>query len=261
MTTTRVRVTPEMAADWLANHNNNNRPIIRQNVKAIANDIKAGLWRDDHPHGIVFDVNGNLADGQHRLHGIVEAKMPVLLNVTRGLPTNIRDFIDTGKARRISDRVTIHSNGRTNQKVIAMAKYFSRSLNSGTRDMISIRDVATEHSEALVWAASWIEKKVSCVTVAPIAAALAKLYTVDRDVAVACASSLLMVDGDVQPMRVLRDWALRHPSQGGGILANDMHSRAFSAVKAALEGRNIAHVRPTNDTSIQSLRSGVLAAV
>jgi hypothetical protein len=261
MNSSKIRVSPELAREWLDKYNTSNRPIVKQNVKSIANDIAAGLWREDHPHAIVFDTNGRLIDGQHRLLAIVEAKTPVVMNIIRGASPDLRDFIDTGKSRKMSDRVAINENGRINASIIAMAKYFTAGSSSGTRDLISVRATAIANADGLVWAAHWRDRNVRCITVTPIAAALAKLYVVNKDVATACAASLLLPDGDVQPMRVLRDFALRNGSRTGGSMAMEMHARAFSAMKAALEGRNIGALRASQDTSIDQLRAPQIAAV
>lgn len=259
MNTTKMRVTPETAREWLDKYNTANRPIIKQNVKSLVNDITSGLWREDHPHAIVFDTSGRLIDGQHRLLAVVEAKTPVVMNVIRGASPDIRDFIDTGKSRKMSDRIVVDENGRINSRVIAMAKYFTTSNSHGTRDLMAVRSVAQTHAQSLVWAANWMERGVRCVAVTPVSAALAKLHVANQETAVMCAASLLLPDGDVQPMRVLRDWALRHPTNGGRN-AQDLHARAFSAMKAAVEGRSVSILRPANDISIEQLRSAAAAA-
>ena len=179
--------------------------------------------------------------------------------IVRGASSEIRDFIDTGKSRRLSDRVVIDENGRVNARVIAITKHFVMNGSTGTRDMMAIRSIATQHTESLVWAAHWMGREMKYITVAALAAALAKLHIVNPETATACASSLLLPDGDVQPMRVLRDWAIRHPSNGGK-WAIDLHQRAFSAVKAANEGRTLMILRPAPNTSIDQLRATVAVA-
>ena len=69
----RMDITPEIAKDWLDNHNHNNYRKYKPNyAKYLGKKMKAGYWqRNEQP--IVFDTNNELKDGQNRLGGIVES--------------------------------------------------------------------------------------------------------------------------------------------------------------------------------------------
>lgn len=84
METKLVNVTPEMAREWLTHNMAGNRPVLKGTVHSYARQMRNGTWNLTH-QGIAFDENGELIDGQHRLAAIVEANMPVPVNVTTGV--------------------------------------------------------------------------------------------------------------------------------------------------------------------------------
>lgn len=94
-------ITPKLAATYLE-RNKNNRNIRDRVVEAYAREMKAGNWVVQH-QGIAFNENGDLVDGQHRLHAIVKAGVPVQMTVTRGLPVECVGGIDQGAKRKFED--------------------------------------------------------------------------------------------------------------------------------------------------------------
>ena len=85
-------VTPEKAEKWLSNmiHNRN---ISRDAIVKYTNDIKNGMWQISG-QGIIFNEDGQLVDGQHRLAAIVKTGVSVPLFVIYGAPksTSIHDM-------------------------------------------------------------------------------------------------------------------------------------------------------------------------
>jgi hypothetical protein len=81
METKVVMITPDMARKWLDKNMKRNRPVMSKTVHGYARTMKAGGWNLTH-QGIAFDEHGELIDGQHRLHAIIEANVPVEMNVT-----------------------------------------------------------------------------------------------------------------------------------------------------------------------------------
>lgn len=93
----RMQVTPGLASQWLE-QNLHNRPLSDSLVIAYGLDMIEGRWQYNGD-AIRFDTEGQLIDGQHRLHACIEAKVPFETDVIFGLdPTAIRT-IDIGKAR------------------------------------------------------------------------------------------------------------------------------------------------------------------
>ena len=81
METKVITITPDMARDMLTRNMKHNRPALKNTVHGYARLMKNGNWNLTH-QGIAFDEDGELIDGQHRLHAIIEANIPVRMNVT-----------------------------------------------------------------------------------------------------------------------------------------------------------------------------------
>lgn len=109
------KVTPKMAETWLKKNHASNRVIRWPTVEAIANDITNGNWKVTH-QGICFDGNGNLIDGQHRLHAIVKSGKSVDILVAKNAESSITDPIDRHRTRTVA-YLTGH-----NTKIIAACK-------------------------------------------------------------------------------------------------------------------------------------------
>lgn len=112
----KIKVTPQLAGEWLKS-NLNNRRLDRNRLNKYVSEMKSGKWREDTFEFIKFDKNGNLIDGQHRLTSICKSGVSVNLHVVFGLEQEVMNFIDTGKSRQASDVLTI--NGIQNSTRIA----------------------------------------------------------------------------------------------------------------------------------------------
>src|SRR4051794_7777218 len=71
MTAKIVIVTPELAKEWLAMITRSQRKLRPGHVRMIARDIKEGRWLLTG-ESLIFDRDGGLLNGQHRLSGIIE---------------------------------------------------------------------------------------------------------------------------------------------------------------------------------------------
>ena len=74
-----VDITPELAEKWLST-NPNQRPVQDHHVQQLANEMKNENWRETH-QGIAFNENGELTDGQHRLHAVIQSGKTVTMRV------------------------------------------------------------------------------------------------------------------------------------------------------------------------------------
>lgn len=99
-------VTPKTAIQWLS-RNIKNRPLSKRAVKAYAEAMRDGQWKLNGDC-IRFNSNGDLIDGQHRLHACVESGVSFQTYVIKGLDTDAFDTIDQGNKRSISDVFAKH---------------------------------------------------------------------------------------------------------------------------------------------------------
>lgn len=97
-----AHVTPEVAEQWAAQVHPNQRSVKSGNLMRIKAEITDGRWKlNGEP--IIFDSNGMLADGQHRLRAVVETGIPIEVLVVRGVEPDTYSTLDGGLGRRTSD--------------------------------------------------------------------------------------------------------------------------------------------------------------
>ena len=101
----KVLITPDVASDYLKK-NINNRPLSKHHIDQIVRAIKNNEWIYNG-ESIKFDTLGNLLDGQHRLHAIISANIPVESEVIFELSPTIFKTLDQTKKRNLSDFIAI----------------------------------------------------------------------------------------------------------------------------------------------------------
>lgn len=90
----------EKAAEWLK-RNRANRNIQPANVERLRRDIEGGLYHFN-PMPIVFDSDGNLLNGQHRLTAVKAAQRAVPFLVVRGVDPKAYATFDTSARRPVT---------------------------------------------------------------------------------------------------------------------------------------------------------------
>lgn len=120
------RITPEIATDYLKRNTNNYRKMSRSKIFQYARDMKKGQWQlNGQP--IVFDANGTLKDGQHRLSAVIVAKTPVDMAVAYGVDANVNIF-DVG-VMRTAEQITRASGIDLDRIAVSAANQFVCRLN------------------------------------------------------------------------------------------------------------------------------------
>lgn len=94
-------VTPEIAIKYL-NTSIGNRNIKKDTITALVNALTKGTF-EVNGETIVFDQNGSLMDGHHRMEAIVRANVPAICLVIRGINRNTWTTMDSGTARSLGD--------------------------------------------------------------------------------------------------------------------------------------------------------------
>ena len=132
--TTKIEtITPEIATEYLKS-NQRNRMLRQSLVNQYASDMKAGNWRLT-PQGIIFDTEGTLSDGQHRLHAVVLAGVSVEMFVFRQMPTRDREALDIGGRRSPNDILEFRGHSYPIEKA-SIAKRIMI-IRSGTKQITS----------------------------------------------------------------------------------------------------------------------------
>jgi len=93
-------VTPEMASDWLSYRNHpKNRPLSKGVSGKYQADMEAGRWREETPEGYIFDTEGYIISGQHRMKAQANANATLKVWIFPGEPREIFDVVDQGYKR------------------------------------------------------------------------------------------------------------------------------------------------------------------
>ena len=101
ITTTVETISPEYAAQIWEQRNESNRRISKPAVQKYANDMLCGRWKLGG-QAIIFDSNGRLTDGHHRILACMNAKVAFQTIVVRGVEPESVEVLDTGLARLAS---------------------------------------------------------------------------------------------------------------------------------------------------------------
>ena len=99
-----IEVTPQIAQYILIHHNRDNRKVTNSQVNKIAKSVRSDGWlRDGQP--LTFNVEGNITEGQHRLHAIVAEDVTVPMIVVLGVDLNCFTNTAPAKPRRPEDEI------------------------------------------------------------------------------------------------------------------------------------------------------------
>lgn len=109
-----MEITPDIAAEWLSK-NDNNRRVRADVVSNYARQMAAGEWVLNG-EAIVFDEDGVLADGQHRLHAVIESGATIQALVVEGVAPAAYITIDSGLGRTMGDVLSVDGELNYNRK-------------------------------------------------------------------------------------------------------------------------------------------------
>lgn len=118
-----VKITPEIAEQYLEKNKGNYRSINRSRVLAYAEDMASGNWVQNG-EAIKFSENGMLIDGQHRLQAIIQSGKTIEMPVITGIDNDVSLFDIGGKriGSQIAAKSGISEGARANA-ALAAAKY------------------------------------------------------------------------------------------------------------------------------------------
>lgn len=115
MNTIVETITPIKAQEYLFT-SKGNRPISKETVASYADSMKSGKWMLNGVP-IVFDTDGNLIDGHHRLNAIVLAGVPIATAVARGVEKEAFTTFDCGRHRNLGQLLAMQ--GKKNYNVVS----------------------------------------------------------------------------------------------------------------------------------------------
>lgn len=122
----KIAVTPDIAAEWLANQAPN-RPLSQCHFNKMIADLEAGTWYYNG-ETIKFNKLGQLFDGQHRLEAIVRSGVTTFMMVAYDLDDTLVDY---NRTRSASDILTIKylmSNGTMVSGTVGLVLRYENTL-------------------------------------------------------------------------------------------------------------------------------------
>ena len=156
---TEEAVSPALAKEWLATQKVN-RPLRESRLLKYARDMEAGRWLKS-AQTIKFNENGELIDGQHRLHAVELARKTVNLEVARNVPAESMAIIDEGAPRTSTDVLSFSGATYRAERTVALStiwriltgKAFENKRDSLSRqELLGLNeDIGDEIGHLLSW--------------------------------------------------------------------------------------------------------------
>ena len=254
-------ITPAKAQEYL-NTSTGNRPISKSTVHSYADTMKQGGWMLNGVP-IVFDTDGHLLDGHHRLEAITLAGIPVKMDVCRGVQSEAFTTYDCGRHRSLGQLLamqqvknynTVGSVVACNETLVRTGRIYSNnSVTAGhhrkrtntesyeiyTRDPKGYNQAADDavrlvHT-ARILNGSWIGGLIYYLT---------HTGGYDRNYVLTFFESLCSLDdGMVQPANMLRKRILREKLSNTNLIASQLFAFICIAWNAYVTGKELKIIR------------------
>lgn len=127
-----LTVDPDIAREWL-DKAAPNRNISRVNLEGIMQAMLEDRWHNDGTP-IRFNSQGQLIDGQHRLHAVINTGQSYEFVVMWGVRDEAMVTLDTGKSRSRGDVLMIHDPTLVNVQQVASAATIILRWSKGVRN-------------------------------------------------------------------------------------------------------------------------------
>jgi len=234
-------VSPKKAAQWLRLIHRDQRKIRHNKVEMYASQMKRGLWRLI-PEPIVFDVDGRVIQGQHRIHAQVKAGVTISYYVIRNAPNTPEDPFDRGATRNEEDRWKW---ARGIAPIIRQVGAMETGSPSIKRDMEDLPEIYQRNRQFIdAMHREFFSTKRTHMTTA-VLGALVFAMPIDPSFVVSFATSLKTGENLVRgnPIHTLREWILERKGSGGG-----QYKTVFGtclALRAAFKKEQLQRIRLT----------------
>lgn len=132
---TKETITPELASKIIETSELSgfhNRNLSSYLINKYATDIINGEWKNTG-QTISITEDGKLIDGNHRLHAVIKANIPIDFVVARNVPEESFDKYDIGKTRQLSDVLTILGYTKYSRHIAGALKLFVGYLRFGEK--------------------------------------------------------------------------------------------------------------------------------
>ena len=242
-----VIVTPKQAKSWLEGNNQNNRTLRIDAARKFARDMKAGNWNLTH-QGIAFYDDGTIADGQHRLMGVVLAEKPVKFLITKNLPKSSGAAIDQNVPRQAYDSILIAGGPKwITRGIVAIIRFAMTRLGNKDLQMTTneIMNYALANEENLRFADSLVTNRKRQISSAGMAANYYCAVLGGEDKGMLRRFSEVMSRGEISGPSEnaairLREYLITNNECWNGQMRVDTSKRAQRAIHLFCKGQPIA---------------------
>lgn len=155
-------ISPDEAAQILADNNNRNRPMRETKARQLASAILRGEWKLNG-ETIIFGASGTLLTGQHRLRACALSGVSIKSWVVRGVDDSAFDTVDQGTKKTNGDVLAIGGEANALQ-VAAAARWVLVIEDKGTfasrsPTAIEVESVLSRHPSLRRWASRVMASK------------------------------------------------------------------------------------------------------
>lgn len=176
-----IKVTPELAWEWLESANSINRRVRDMVVERYANDMRAGRWRRTTTP-IKFDKDKILLNGQHRLWAVVQSKMTVEFLVMYNCDPDERQVEDIGAPRNLHDILGFEKVHVAQMALGVISKMMASVLSKPYPSQPERREFFLKHQKAIEFALACAPSFKKRLSRASFFAVIARaFYTVKQD--------------------------------------------------------------------------------
>ena len=177
-------VTPVKAEEWLLS-NPRNRKLRKAVVRKYASMMGQGDWLTTGD-SIVFDVEGRLLNGQHRLEAIIHSGARAYLLVVRGMPTENQLVMDRPQVRMPHESLALEGVIGISRREVAIAramKYNGRTSRGGESfEPPQIKKFVIPHISAMNFVLNLVgHSSMKIMSAAVLAALIRGYYHVKKD--------------------------------------------------------------------------------
>ena len=142
-----INVTPEFAGELLK-QNFNNRTLSKAKVKEYAEAMRRGRWTENNDAICIFE-DGTLANGQHRLHAVIESGKTIPMTIKFNVPKDA--VFDRGRKRSLGDNLIMQGFASYDWRIneaIALVRFYLQMAHRGGADY-DVADFLKQHKDAV----------------------------------------------------------------------------------------------------------------
>lgn len=100
-----IKLTPELAREWLDTMPEYQRGVSKNTVAEYAKDMEEGRWVEGTGDAIRFNKQGQMIDGQHRCLAVIKSGVSIMVTIIDGLDDEVYLVLDKGRKRSAGDTI------------------------------------------------------------------------------------------------------------------------------------------------------------